>query len=346
MAGNEHLIFAEETAFGTWVTPNKALPVRTASLTGTQPLMDAEVTGGGRNDRPGAIGEVAVSGPVNTLLYPTVLPFLLRSVFPTRASTAAGTTGTRNKLLIDDDVAQDSFSIQKRYDATRAESLRGCKLTRFTISARAREFAQCQMEFVGKDSVMSGGTWADGSAAPAVVDPVPYAVGMPQAFTFYQGVLRLGGTVTLTSGEIVVTGGTDRVDVDNIELTVETNIGSDAYGVNIGDRTIQTADEGARRISLRFDPNWALSGTTFYNAWKAGAQAVVELYFIGPEFEAGQAYISKWTVPYVMYQDPGLPELNRTFGLKRHSIQGRGYTDPTILNDLGWVQQSTEDLAA
>lgn len=217
MAGSEHFLFGEETTLGTYVAPDKALAVRSVSLTGSQPLLVPDETGGGRGQRPGSPGEIGASGNLVTTLHPTVLPFLLRSVFATRAVTAAG-TGFRNKLLIDDDIAFDTFSIQKRYKSTLAETLRGAKISGFTIGARTKEFATCTIEWVAKDSTISGGTWSDGTSAPAVVDPVPYEATYVEAFKFYQGVMRLGGSVALTAGELVVTGGTARVDFDNIEI--------------------------------------------------------------------------------------------------------------------------------
>lgn len=346
MAGSEHFLFGEETTFGTWVAPDKALPVRTVSLTGSQPLMLTDETGGGRNSRPGSVGEIGVTGTVETLLHPTVLPFLLRSVFAVRAQTAAG-TGFKNKLLIDDDIAFDTFSIQKRYNATLAESIRGAKLTSFTVGARTREFATCSMDFVGKDSTMTpGGTWSDGTSAPAVVDPVPYEATYVEPFKFYQGVLRLGGTVALTAGELVVTGGTERVDLDNIELTCNFNVGTDAYGVNLGDRTVQSLDEGRREITVRFDPNFNQTGAEFYNAWKDGARAVIELYFEGPAYNLTNKYLMKWTLPWVVYSNGANPEVNATYGLKRHTVEGSAFVDPTTDADIGVVVQSTEDLTS
>lgn len=350
MAGSEHLLFAEEASFGVWLDPDKALPVRTVSLTGAQPLMLTDETGGGRNSRPGSPGEIGVSGTIETLLHPTVLPFLLRSVFATRAKAAAGVTplpGFRNKLLINDDIAFDTFSIQKRYNATLAESIRGAKMTSFTIGARTKEFATCSMEFVGKDSTITpDGTWSDDDPAPAVVTPVPYEAAYVEPFKFYQGVLRLGGTVALTTGELVVAGGTERVDLDNIELTCNFNVGTDAYGINLGDRTVQSLDEGRREITVKFDPNFGSTGAEFYNAWKTGARAVIELFFEGPAYATTPdiKYLMKWTLPWVVYSNGANPELNATYGLKRHTVEGNAFVDPTTNADIGLVVQSTEDL--
>jgi hypothetical protein len=311
--------------------------------------MLTDETGGGRNSRPGSVGEIGVTGTVETLLHPTVLPFLLRSVFGTRAKVAAGVgppAGFKNKLLIDDDIAFDTFSIQKRYSATLAESIRGAKMTQFTIAARTKEFATCSMEFVGKDSTITpDGEWSDGTTAPAVIDPVPYEATYVEPFKFYQGVLRLGGAVTgPTLGELVVAGGTERVDLDNIELTCNFNVGTDAYGINLGDRTVQSLDEGRREISVKFDPNFNSTGAEFYNAWKNGARAVIELFFEGPEYTTGNKYTMKWTLPWVVYSSGANPELNATYGLKRHTVEGNAFVDPTTECDLGLVVISTEDL--
>lgn len=349
MAGNEHFMYGLEPSYGVWTPPDHAIPVRSVNLTGGQPLMIPEETGGGRGDRPGAVGEISVGpGDVVSLLHPVGVPRLLMGAFATRAVAAAG-TGFRNTLLIDDDVAFDTYSFQKRYTGTLAESLRGNKMAGFTISARAREFAMITMNWVGKDSTITpGGTWSDGVAAPAVIDPVPYDpyVG---AFKFYEGVLRLGGTVALTAGEMVVTGGTERVDLDNIEIAANFNPSTDAYGVNLGDRTLQDIPEGRREITVRFDPNFGQTGAEFYNAWKNGARAVLELFFQGPEFETGQRYEMKITLPWVIYSNGANPELNAQYGLKRHTVEGRAFVDPSLGNgrlDIGIVVQSDEDLTA
>jgi len=345
---NEHFMFAEETTWGTFVPPDTAIPVRTANVTGSMPLMIPDVTGGGRADRQGAVGEIGVGpGDVTTLLYPVDVGMILRSAFGTRAATAAG-TGFRNKLLPDDDVAFDTFSLQKRYSPTLAESIRGAKLAGWTIGARTREFATITFSFVGKDSVMTpSGVWSDGTSAPAVVDPPPYTTPFPEAFTFYQGVIRTGGTVALTSGELVVTGGTARNDFDNIEIQANYNVSQDAYGVNLGDRTVQSLDEGKREITVRFEPNWSLQGTAeFYNAWKNGDKAVVELFFQGPIFNASNHYEMKITLPDVVYSNGANPDLNAQYGLKRTTVEGRAFLDSTLLVDIGVVIQTTQDLTA
>lgn len=342
MAGNEHFMFARETALGTWVAPDEALPVKAVTVKGEQPLMTADVTGGGRGERPGAVGQITVAGSIQTLLYPQTLGHLIRGAMTARQKSSAG-TGFRNKLLFDDDVAFDSYSMQKRYKADLAESIRGAKITGLTIGCRTKEFATCTMEVRGKDSTITGGEWSDGTGAPAVVNPVPYPATYLDAFKFYQGVMRFGGSVVNTAGELVVSGGSPKNDLENIDVVCNFNMGTDAFGVNLGDRTQQTIDEGAREITVRFEPNFDTSGNSYYLGWKNGEPAVIELYFLGPEYETGIPFEAKITLPHVIYSDGGTPELNRSYGLKRHTVEGKAYVDPVLNLDFGLVLQGLED---
>lgn len=343
MAGSEHFIFGEESSLGVWTTPDKALQVRSVTLTGSQPQMVPDETGGGRGQRPGSPGEIGATGDVVSTLHPTVLPFLYRSVFAIRSKVAAG-TGWRNSMLIDDDVDFDTFSIQKRYRADLAESIRGCKVTTFVIGARTKEFATSTLTFVGKDSTVNGSVWSDGTSAPAVVDPVPYDPVYVEPFKFYQGVMRIGGTTALVGDELVITGGTERVDFDNIELTANFNVGTDAYGINLGDRTVQSLDEGRREITVKFDPNFNTTSTEFYEAWKNGERAQIDLFFEGAAYNLTNKYQMKITLPWVVYSNGANPEVNNAYGLKRHTVEGMAFVDPETEADIGFVVQSPEDL--
>jgi hypothetical protein len=425
MSGNEHLIFKKESTWGTWVTPDTALAVRTANIGLTLPLMDADETGGGRGRRPSQPGEISVAGSIVTTLRPTVLPLLLRSLFATRAKTGptggttkavtsssvanptvittgvshgfttgqpvtiaghtgstpaisgtyiatvlsantfsipvtvtvGGTGGTaysglpsyKNKLLINDDVSFDSFSIQKRYDTSISESARGVKINQVTIGARTREYATCSIDVVAKDVTTDGSTWSDATSAPTALSlgAITYEPYYVEPLKFYQGVLKIGGSSVVTSGEIVVTSGTSQNDFDNIELVINENISTDAYGVNLGDRTVQSLDEGRREITVRFDPNFAVHGNTFFQQWLAGTPAIVELYFKGGAINsASNFYEMKFTLPYVVYSGAPLPEINNAYGLKRFTVEGTAFVDPVTGYDLGLTVTSTEDLTA
>lgn len=413
MAGSEHFMFVEEADFGVWEDPTIALPVRSVSIAPSSPLMIPSETGGGRGRRDGSPGEVAVSGDIETSLYPTVVGRLLAGGFraitatptPTIAITTSSaanpsvittstphglttgqsvtiaghsgstpvingshvitrltattfsipvtvtvagtggtlTAGTRNKMLPDDDEALLSFSMQKRYRVDTAESIKGAKLNSFTISAATKEFVSLSMNFIAKDATIDSSTWSDGSASPDPIDPVPYPAYFPEAFKFYQGSFLLGGTVTKTANELVVSGGVAKVDFDNIEIECNFNLGTDGYGVNMGDRTVQTIDEGSREVMVRFDPNFDTAPREFYEAWREGEPGVIQLLMQSVNFQTGVVFECIITLPRVRYETGSLPELNADYGLKRYTVEGAALTDPALLNDIGVVIQTTED---
>jgi hypothetical protein len=342
-------MFSPESTLGTWVAPAYAMPVRTANVQATQPLMLPGETGAGRADIPGRPGEVGASGQIVSTLHPLILPRFLRSVFGDRRMTAvAGVpAGFRNILGPNDDVAFESFSIQERYRPDLALNFRGCKIGGFVIAATVGQFATCQLDIVGKDASITGGLWTDGSPAPDVVDPVPY-VPMPSPLTFYEGVMRLGGSVAVVNGELVVTGGVARNDFDAIDITGAFNVTATGFGVNLGDRTSQSIDEGVRAITTKFSPNFALATSEFWVAWKNGAPAIVELFFQSEALmNAGSDHWEmKITLPYVQYSNAAMPQVARQYGLRRIQVAGEAKADPVANMDWGMVIQGTENLAA
>ncbi len=344
-----HFIYSPEVTWGTYVAPAKAVPVLRSGIVGDQPMIDNTSTGllgRGRSSREP--GTFAAGGPVEMNLYPLRAVDFIKSVMGTRVSVIAG-TGFRTKMLPNDDAAFGAFSAQQRLSATAGTSFKGLKVGGLTISARVGEYARLAVDLIGKDAVgIPGGTWTDGAVAPTIIDPVPYLTTLPRPFKFYQAVMRLGGTVSLTAGELVVTGGTPRNDFDDIEVGFDFGLGEDAYGVNLGDRTRQSVDEGEREVSVSFSPNFAKvgnSGMEFWHAWKDGVPAIAELYFEGPIYNATFKYQVKITMPRVLYNAGSIPEVARTSGLQRIDVAGTAEVDDALGYDFGIVIQTTEDLA-
>lgn len=281
----------------------------------------------------------------------------------TWSSGAAKKTTNRNKFLPEDNTPFDSFSVQKYYDSTHAEFLRGLKVTRWGVSVRSKEFAKFTMDFVGKDATKNGGNWADGSGAGAITAYSSGATGtsgswfyppvIQDPLKFYQASIRTGSTsIAVTAGEIVVTGGNARTDIDNLTIGVDLGLSTDAYGIVLDDRTVQSLDEGPRVISLSFEPNFRTAWFEFYDYWKANPQSplVLEAYFRGPQVmtsgehgTAAQYLEYKFTFPNVRISGAPTPEQNAAYGLKRQTVTAQAAVDPVTGYDIGVVIQSPED---
>jgi hypothetical protein len=341
--GAEHLMFAKETVFGTWVAATTALPVESVSLGGEMPLIENRDTGGGKAARAPRAGAVAVTGEIATHIYGKTLPALLKGVYGTKAKTADG-TGFINKLLPNDDTAHESFSMQKRYSAAVAESFKGVRIAGYKVEASAGELAKLTVRTEGQDFGVPGGTWTDGTSAPAVQSP-SYAAGQTDPMVFYEGSIQIGGTIALTSGEIVVTGGTQRHAIDNISFDIDYGLITDDYEVYKDSRVRNSIDDGARTIEIGFEPNWATVGTEFLLAWKTQATAVIELIFTSANtYDTAKPYVYKWTFPSVRYSAAAAPELSSEYALKRTSVAGQAFYNSTATSDHGLVIKCDADL--
>ena len=343
-----HLSAAYETTWGTWVQPVVSIPVETAGINPASPLMENVDTSGGRGMRQPSLGELSVNGPIDMKLYPVTVPWIFRSFMGTIA-VAALTSGKRNKMLPNDDAAFKSLSLQKHYSSSVYESISGAKLNTCNITARSREFAMAQTTWIAKDVAVDGGNWIGaGTTGPTLFTPAYNSnLAGVEPFKFSTGVLRIGGSLALTAGEIVVTGGTDRCEVDNVAININQNLSADAYGICLDDATVQQIDEGNRRIGVTFEPNFSTVNTEFWEAWLGGTSAIVELYFQGPEYATGENFEIKVTLPQVHYDGAPNPAIDSAYGLKRVSVSGQAAVEATTTNtDIGIVVQSQEDLSA
>jgi hypothetical protein len=276
-------------------------------------------------------------------------------LFINLSSTVAGSGGTiaktsiRSKLLMNDSAAFDSFSIQKRYSATVAESIRGAKVAGYKLTAKAKEFADLTVMMHALDAATKGATtsyWADGvTAAPNVVDPpAPYALGVNDPIAFVGGSITLGGSVAVTAGELVYSGGTMRRSIDNIDLEIRTDLVTDDFEIYRDSRLLGSLGEGKRTITIGWEPNFDIVGNEFYAAWKAGATAVVKLAFQGRLHGATGVYEGfEWVFPLVRYDSAANPEISADYSIQRVPVKAIAYVDPVTGYDHGLVVTSGED---
>lgn len=270
------------------------------------------------------------------------------STAPTGGTVAK--TSIRNKLLMDDSQAFDSYSLQKRFGSSVAESVVGAKMGGYKITAKAKEFVEFVANFTAKDSATKGTVssfFADGTtAAPNVADPTnlyPWGVNDPVAFV--GGSITLGGSVALTSGELVYTGGTMRHSFDNITLEVKQDLAADDYEVYLDSRLLGSLFEGKRSIMLGWDPNFEIVDNEFFHAWKFAQTAVVKLAFQGRLHGAtGVREGFEFVFPNVRYEDAPNPDVSGDIQLQRVPVKARAQFDSATNTDHGLVITCGEDL--
>jgi hypothetical protein len=317
MAGKMDFSWAKESSWGGWTTPTVSMPVRTATITPTQPLMASEETAFGRGARPGNIGEVGVTAAVTSELHPVILPNFIQAIMGTRARVDVGTAisnaSVANPTVITTAAPHgltsgDSVTI---VGATTTPTINGTRVVTVTDSTH-------------------------------FTVPINVTVGGAQTGTYVN-------TVAATKSKLLPN---DDVDFDSFSFQnrYSNALALSARGLRLNQLTIsaaalQSLNPGTRDITCRFQPNFDIVGAEFLLAWQSGAQAIAELYFRGGLIgkDPSTKYELKITIPYLQYTSGALPEVSRNYGLRRVSVEGMAKVDPATGYDIGITITSNED---
>jgi hypothetical protein len=339
-AAQEAFLFKNEANYGVWITPTMALPISSCNLTSKRGLLIPSLTGFGRGRGVVVQGEKPVSGQLVLPLWPQYMPSILRALFTAVVSTQqGGTIAYRHKLLLDDTAAFGSLSVEKQYSSAMAQFVKGVQIGKLTIGCKAKEIAVCTLDLVAKDDAWVGGTWDDtGAAAPVITSPVPYPATLVLPFRFYQGVVYKGGTVALTSGELVVAAGAALGYVEAAEIAIDTGL-DPFYGLSSTPTQI-VAREGEHKITCKLDVDWIGHDDDFIVDGRTAAETIVQLKFVGGTIAGGYAYECTLTLPRCVPPQAEPPALagdkKRRSGVVNYECLKEATTD----HDVGLVFQN------
>lgn len=339
MAGAQHFIYSEESAFGTWVTPDKAIPIETEDIGAPREILDLRTTGAGRGLYSRVLGAKPVNGSFTTYWWQSNIATILSTFMRDTATTGGGDPYTHG-FLFDDSQGLLGLSIQKIYKtsaAQLAQNFLSCVVSTWTITAAKKEKVMLNFGIEGKDEGLAGGTWDyDGSACPAVTGtPSALYASKARPFMFYDGTVTIGGTPSLDdpSNVISIGGGTDYAKIENVEISVALNLDTDGYGIT-ADPTRQEIWPGNRDITVSFDISWTDYATTFYTNARAGTAMALELGFaISADREA------HIVVPSLSFDPYKLPPVTGDATKKVMTVTGKAETDTTTGYDFNaWVE--------
>lgn len=345
----EHFIFSNEVSWATFVAPSKALPIISCDLASERGLVIPDITNYGRARGIAFRGEKPVAGTLELHAFPNYLGSLLKAMMTSVVSTQQGAmTAWRHKLLFADGSPTGSLSIEKQYDGpsgSNAQFARGVKISKCVISCKAKEPATFKFDLVAQDEAWSGGTWENGASAPAApTTPVPYPATLQLPFRFDIGQLLYGGTLALTSGEIVVTGGTAIAYTEMVEITIDMKQ-DDVYVLNNTPCVGALRDQG-RKISIKMDLDWIGVDDDYVDYHRAGTEGVLQLRFVGRTIVAGPpTYYEEMfiTLPRVAPAKAAPPPIG---GDKKRRVQTvvyeALYENTTTGKDFGLVIQNEE----
>lgn len=345
----EHFIFSNEVTWATFVAPSKALPIISCDLGSDRGLVMPDTTNYGRARGIAFPGEKPVAGTLELHAFPNYIGSILRAMLTGVISTQQGvTTAWRHKLLFVDGSPTGSLSTEKQYDGpagSNAHFARGVKIAKCVISCKAKEPATFKFDLVAQDEAWSGGTWEDGTSAPAApTTPVPYPATLQLPFRFDIGTLLYGGTLALTSGEIVVTGGVPIAYTEMVEITIEMK--QDAvYVLNNTPCAGALRDQG-RQISIKMDLDWVGVDDDYVDYHRASTETTLQLRFVGRRIVTGPPNYDEEmfiTLPRVKPAQGSPPPLAGEKKRRKQTVVYEAlYEDTTTDKDFGLVIQNEE----
>jgi hypothetical protein len=342
----QHIIYSPETAYGTWVTPADWLRVDSCSIQAARENIKLPSTGSGRGRYMTVQGAKPVAGTIALPFWCKKTDKMWRTVLRDWNSTLVSTGVYDNCFLFDDTLANLSVSIQQQYSSTVGLNFLSNVMKAFKITAASKSQVQLGWDFEAKDEALMGVTnywdYDPTVASPAALSTPAYATAM-RPLMFYDCLLKLGGTVALSTKKLVVTGGTQTKRIGTVDISADLGLTTDDY-VLAQDPTRQELMPGNRVIAVTFDVLWSDLDLTFYNAMRAGTALTLELNMIGPIISSTYKAECHICIPNLVIDAGRLPDIAADETPKRQSITAEAVVDATTGKDFGMWIRSLEQL--
>jgi len=341
MAGCQHFVYSAEAAFGTWVTPAKAIPIETADVGAEREVIDLRTTGACRSLFQRVLGPKSVSGQLVTYWWPSYIATLIKNWMRDNATSGGGPYV--HAFLFDDGIAHLGYSIQQIANTTSGvgTNILSAYVSTLQIGLAAKEQAKFTFNFEAKDEAKIGGTWDyNGGASPSMVStPGSKYASIARPLMFYDGTITIGGTPSLASNVITITSGTDYAKILSATITINNDLDTDGFGIT-EDETRQEIWPGDREITVTFEISWTDYATTFYDAARAGTAMAFELGLDGAGNSEGHIVI-----PSVFFDPNKLPPITGSNKKKTLSLTGKAQYDSVTGKDFNmWIQSDESSI--
>ena len=339
---SEHFIYSKQSAFGTWVTPTRALPVESADIQSGREKLNLNVTGAERDPYVHVLGAKPVSLALVLPWWTVNVATLLNTCLTDNAITeiSAGAVYDHG-LLFDDTAFLGALSGQVKYKSDLARNVIGAVPNGLTIGAAIKEPAKLTFDFIAKDEAIAGGTWDyDGvTASPAVIASPTYGT-LRRPLMFYDAGVVIGGTPAINAGtqKITLGSGTAYTKLNAIEFAINNNLDADGFGL-VADPTVQELGPGNRDIQVTFEMSWSDYATTFYVAARNGTAMAVSLDLVGQVIASTYKYEAHIVAPSVFFDPVNLPPISGDKARKKIQVTGTVQKDPTTGVGFGiWLR--------
>jgi len=200
--------------------------------------------------------------------------------------TQIATSGVYKAVHVPGDLTGHSFTLQKGVpgiDGTVVPvTYVGCKITDWTIDAQLNAIAKLTATIEARNE-LAGSTNGDplNGASPSLGT---WALPAGGVFTFLQGSVLLGGTVSTTSGITSVSGATAAGNIKSIQVKHAVPLDLQRYALGQAGFRNEPLQNGLRGGSGQYVVEWISSGVamTAYNNFAAQTPTAIQLTFTGP----------------------------------------------------------------
>jgi len=321
----EHMIFEEQVAWQTWITPTKGLYLLSASLDPGSEYVEQRITGVGRAVKNSWLGKKLPTGQLTLPLYYEYMGFLLKAAgLHDIDSTQQGATAAyAHGFIPKDDTVPSGLSVQLKRDADDASNIQGVMFDSMTLAFAAGEPAELRGNFIAYDEANTGDTWENTDAAPAVIASPTYFADTVLPFRFQHATINIGSTLTWVAGENVFTKvGGSAATIENFEVTWENGWDPRVF---LGDRLAGNVIGQEFNVTGRFDVDQSTVDETFYAYYRDGTQKAVWLEVdSGVEADTGYNYLMRIVIPLCDFRQGALPDISGDQSRRMQTVEFTG----------------------
>lgn len=181
----------------------------------------------------------------------------------------------------------------------------GCKISEWEIACARNEIAKLNLTIVGRNEL--AGSWVDplsGSVPSLATYAEPAAAGV---FTWIQGSVLTGGTVSTTSGVTSVSGGTAAGNILSMSVKAARALDSERWFDGNAGFISEPVQNGLMAGSGEIDVEW-LSTTGYLSAFQADTPVALQFLFTGPVIGGALHSLFELIIPEA-YWDDGSPQV-------------------------------------
>lgn len=343
MAYPEHVLFNRETAFGTWVSPTKCIPVEEWSFPPAREQVKLDLTGAGRGRYQTVQGAKPVAGSMRFPWWGLQTGSIIVASLCTTAPTLVAAGIYDHGCLFDDTAGVVGLSMQGKYSAALGLNVLSAVPSKWTFTMAAKQAAMVAIDLLAKDEARVGQNW-DYTASPSSAILNHTYPTMMRPLMFYDATLILGGTPTLSGTTKLwsIGSGTTYSKFSLVEVSVDLGLDADAFALTT-DPTIQEAFPGHRTISIKLESSWTDLSTVFYDAFRAGTEMALQIKLAGPIISTTYKHEGEITIPNIHFDPDAIwPAISGAQARPKSAISGEAVLNVTAGYDFGIRLRSSE----